>query len=106
MCWPDDSQPPASQVCRWLPAIALGGAGADPSKAVQNPSGVCQGYETAKPGSLTAPAWSKPQTPTLLGFRLMPVSHSVKAWSKWQALGAVWIPTQCVDFNTQEPDKT
>lgn len=54
MCWPDDSQPPASQVCRWLPAIALGGAGADPSKAVQNPSGVCQGYETARASTLRA----------------------------------------------------
>ena len=58
-------------------------AGENPSRAVKNPSGVCRGYETNKPACLTAPAWIKPQTPTRRGFRLMPVSHSVKAWSKW-----------------------
>lgn len=36
---------------------------------------------------LTAFAWNKPQTHTLRGFRLMPVLHSVKAWSKWLASG-------------------
>lgn len=34
----------------------------------------------------------------------MPVSHSVKEWSKWQALDAVWIPTQCVVSHTLEPE--
>ena len=49
---------------------------------VQNPSGVCQGCETPRGACLTAPTWDQPQTHTRRGFRLMPVSHSVKAWSK------------------------
>ena len=43
---------------------------------VQNPSGVCQWYETAKPCSLTDAARDKPQTAARRGFRLTPVSHS------------------------------
>lgn len=49
---------------------------------VQNPSGVCQGYETARRPTLTQPARNKPVAAAGLGFRLMPVSLSVKVWSK------------------------
>lgn len=82
------SYPVAYQICR-QPAHALvpgrtwmiRGLHICP-EPVQNPSGVCQGYETEKPLTLTASAWGKPQTATQRGFRLMPVSHSVKVWSK------------------------
>lgn len=49
---------------------------------VQNPSGVCRGCETVSPSTLTRPRRNKPLTANLRGFRLMPVSHSVKGWSK------------------------
>lgn len=53
---------------------------------VQNPSGVCQGSETARRPTLTHPLRNKSQTPSLHGFRLMPVLLFVKVWSKWPEL--------------------
>lgn len=50
----DGGQFPAAQVNHRSHSIPSAGAGPDPSRAVQNPSGVCQGYETATASTLTA----------------------------------------------------
>lgn len=67
---------------------------------VQNLSGVSF--------TLTAPARDKPQTLALLGFRLMPVSHSVKAWSKcrrpsWYGLQNRAVATMVAPSYLEDP---
>lgn len=87
------SYPVCCPICRRPRWLWLLGGVVQPTTAstVQCLSRIRLGSESLRGVCLTGTAWDKPQTPARRRFRLMPVSHSVKAWSKQGSFA--WLKT-------------